>query len=135
MNVLARKIIGVFAHVKRAEQHGACRLHPLDQGRVARSGRQVAVDLRSRTGREALHVKQVLHRKGHAGERTDAPAGGDRGIDLARFGAGTVGGDVGEGIEDLVVLPDPRQCGFGGLDRRKLAAGNRLRDAGRGHSV
>ena len=35
MGVLAGEIIGVFAHVERAEQHGAGRLHPRDQRGVA----------------------------------------------------------------------------------------------------
>ena len=65
-----------------------------------------------------LDVEQVLNRKGHAGERTDAFAGGYRGIDLARPGASALGGDVGEGIEHLVVLPDPRQRSLGNLDGR-----------------
>ena len=36
MHVLARKIVGVFAHVERADQHRAGCLHALDQRGVAR---------------------------------------------------------------------------------------------------
>jgi hypothetical protein len=36
MHVLAGEIIGVFAHVERADQHGAGRLHALDQRGIAR---------------------------------------------------------------------------------------------------
>ena len=31
MHVLAGEVVGVFAHVERADQHGAGRFHPLDQ--------------------------------------------------------------------------------------------------------
>ena len=40
MHVLAGEVVGVFAHVERADQHGAGRLQPLDQRGVAR-GRRV----------------------------------------------------------------------------------------------
>ncbi len=35
MDVLAGEVVGVFAHVERADQHGAGRLHALDQRGVA----------------------------------------------------------------------------------------------------
>ena len=45
VDVLAGEVVGVFAHVERADQHRAGRLQPLDQRRVARGRRAVAVDL------------------------------------------------------------------------------------------
>ena len=38
MDVLAGEVVGVFAHVERADQNRAGRLQPLDQRRVARRG-------------------------------------------------------------------------------------------------
>ena len=100
MHVLARKIIGVFAHVERADQHRAGRFHPLDQGGVARRWRKVPIDLRSGAGGEPLHVEQILDGEGHAGQRARILAGRDGGIDRLRPGAGAIGGHVGEGIQD-----------------------------------
>ena len=40
VHVLAGEVVGVFAHVERADQHRAGRLQPLDQRRVARGRRQ-----------------------------------------------------------------------------------------------
>ena len=40
MHVLAGEVVGVFAHVERADQHRAGRLQPLDQRRVARRRRR-----------------------------------------------------------------------------------------------
>ena len=82
---------------------------------------------------EARDVEQILHREGHAGERADGLAGGDIGIDRARFGTGAIGGDVGEGIEDGVVLLDARERCFGRIERGHLAARNRARDLGGRH--
>ena len=50
MHVLAGEIIGVFAHVERADQHRAGGFQPLDQGGIARRRLQVAIDLRSGAG-------------------------------------------------------------------------------------
>ena len=36
MDVLAGEVVGVFAHVERADEDGAGGFEPLDQGRVAR---------------------------------------------------------------------------------------------------
>ena len=81
MHVLAGEIIGVFAHVERADQHRAGGFHLLDQRGVVLRRRQVAVDLRAGAGRKPLHVEQVLDRERHAGERPERLAGGDGGID------------------------------------------------------
>ena len=39
VHVLAGEVVGVFAHVERADQHGAGRFQALDQRRVARGRR------------------------------------------------------------------------------------------------
>ena len=128
MHILAGEVVGVFAHIERADQHRAGRLHALDQGGVARRRLEVAIDLRSGAGRQPLHVEQVLHRERHAGERAGIFPGRDRGIDCARPGARAIGGHVGEGIQDGIVLGDPRQRRFGHAERRHLSAGHGLRD-------
>ena len=46
-DVLAGEVVGVFAHVQRADQDRAGRFQPRDQRRVGVGGRMVAVDLRS----------------------------------------------------------------------------------------
>ncbi|MGY4465386.1 hypothetical protein ACVWWK_001068 [Bradyrhizobium sp. LB9.1b] len=133
MDILAGEVIGVFAHVERTDQHGAGGLHALDQRGIARGGHAVSVDLRACACGEARDVEQVLHREGHAGERADGLAGGDIGVDRARFGTGAIGGDVGERIEDGVVLLDARKRCFGRIERRHFAARNRARDIGSCH--
>ncbi len=35
MHVLAGEVVGVFAHIERADQHGAGGFQPLDQRRIA----------------------------------------------------------------------------------------------------
>jgi hypothetical protein len=45
VDVLARKVVGILAHVERADQHGAGRLQALDQRGIARCRREIAVDL------------------------------------------------------------------------------------------
>ena len=128
MHILARKIVGVLAHVERADQHGALRLHALDQRRIARRRRQIAVDLRAGAGGKTFYVEQILDRERHAGERPDLLAGGDGGIDRAGFCARAVGGDVGERVQHGIVLGDPRQGGFGRIERGQLAVCYGLRD-------
>ena len=127
MHILAGEIVGVFAHVERADQHGALRLHALDQRGVARRRREIAVDLRSGAGGKTFYVEQVLDRERHAGERPDLLAGGDRGIDRAGFCTRAVGGDVGERIQHGIVFGDPRQARL--RSHRARTACGRLRPA------
>ena len=128
MHILARKIVGVFAHVERADQHGAGRLHALDQRGIARRRRQIAVDLRPGTGGKTFYIEQILHCERHAGKRPDVLAGGDRGVDRAGFGTCPVGSDVRERVQHGIVFGDPRQRGFGRIERGKLAVRYGLRD-------
>ena len=117
MHVLAGEVVGVFAHVERADQHRAGGFHALDQRGVARRRRKVAVDLRARARRQAL-ARRTGSSPRTARRRAGRPfAGGDRGIDRAGLGARAIGGDVGEGIQDGIVLGDPRQRRFGRRER------------------
>jgi hypothetical protein len=135
VNVFAGEVVGVFAHVERADQHGAGSLQPLDQRGIARGRGKIAVDLRSGTRRQTLDVEQVLHGKRHTGERSRRFAGRDCGIDGARFFTRPFGGDVGKGIQGRIVFGDSRQRGFGGLESREFLVLDRVRDVERRHSV
>src|SRR5919197_4832350 len=68
VHVLAGEVVGVFAHVERADEDGARRLQPLDQRRVARGGGMLAVDLRAGERRQSSDVEQVLDREWNARE-------------------------------------------------------------------
>ena len=78
MHVLAGEVVGVLAHVERADKDGAGRLQARDQRRIGRGERPVAVDLGARQRRQARHVEQVLDGKRHAGERAERLARGAR---------------------------------------------------------
>jgi hypothetical protein len=45
MRILAGEVVGIFAHVERADHHGACGLQALDQRGIARRWRTITVDL------------------------------------------------------------------------------------------
>ena len=70
MGVLAGEVVSVLAHVQGADEDRSGRGEPLDQERVPRGRRPLAVDLRSCPGRKPCDVEQVFCRKGHAGERS-----------------------------------------------------------------
>ena len=65
VRVLAGEVVGIFAHVERADENGARLFQPLDQCRIARSRRRIAIDLRAGKRRQAGDVEQVLHRERH----------------------------------------------------------------------
>ena len=72
VDVLAGEVVGVFAHVERADQHGAGGLQALDQRRIARrraAGSRLILEPAS-VGKPA-DVEQVLDRERHAGERPE----------------------------------------------------------------
>ncbi len=126
MHVFAGEIVGVFAHVERANQDRAGGFHAFDQRRVTGGFWQVAIDFRSSAGGKPLHVEQVFHREWHAGELADSLA--RRSIDRLGLRARAIGGDVGEGIEDGIALGDARQRGLDDIQRGHLAARDGLRD-------
>jgi hypothetical protein len=55
----------------------------------------------------------------------------NRGIQRLRRGARAIGGDIGECVQDRIVLRDPRERSFGDGERRDFLRGNRLGDVGR----
>ena len=75
VHVLAGEIVGIFAHVERADQNGAGGFETFDQSRVASGGRRRAIDFRSGQGRHIPDVEQVLDGERHAGKRTERFAG------------------------------------------------------------
>ena len=97
VRVLAGEVVGVFAHVERADQHGAGGFQPLDQRLIVRRRRKLAVDLRPGARRQPFDVEQVLHRERHAGERAERLPGGARVVDrLARLRARSASTSVNE---------------------------------------
>ena len=128
MDVLAGEVVGVFAHVECADEHRAGRFEPRDERRIALRRRQLAVDLRAGAGRQAGDVEQVLHRERHAGKRPERSAPGVFRIEHRRALARPRRGDVGEGIEQRIVLLDARQRRLDDRDRRRLAPIDRARN-------
>jgi hypothetical protein len=112
MDVLASKVIGVFAHIERADQHRALRFQLFDQRRVMLRRRQLAVDLGAGTRREARNIEQVLHRERHARQWAQRLAGGMRDIERFRARQRALGGDVSEGVEHLIASADRGERGF-----------------------
>ena len=71
------------------------------------------IDLRSGERREARDVEEVLHRKGHARQRTRLPARGDRGV----HGVGIAQRALGQDSREAV---DPGIAGAYPLESRPL---------------
>ena len=128
VHILACEVVGVLAHVERADQHGTGRFHALDQGGVAEGRLEVAIDPGSGAGRKALHIDQVFDRERYAGKRPGIFPGRDGGIDGARVGTRAIRGHVGERIQDGIVFGYTRQRRFGDSKRRDLSARDSLRN-------
>ena len=129
MHVLAGEVVGVFAHVERADQHRAGRFQPLDQGCVAWRGRPRAIDLGAGDGGKAFDIEQVLDREGHAGERQFGLVA--HGVDGARPSPRAIGGNGGEGVERRIALFDARKRIVHHAERARPPGADRLRDRGR----
>ena len=84
VNVLAGEVVGVFAHVERADENRAGGLEPFDQSGVACRRRQVAVDLGAGQRRQPCDVEQIFDRERHAGERPERLAARPRIVDRLR---------------------------------------------------
>ena len=132
MHVLARKIVGVFAHVQRADENGAGRLQPFDQHGVVRGRSKLTVDLRSCARRQALHVEQVLHCERDAGEGTDGLARRNRRIDLLCAIDRALGRHIGEGVEQRIVPGNARQRVGDDSGRAQASGRDGLRNLGGG---
>ena len=125
MNILAGEVVGVFAHVERADKDGAGSFEPFDQRRVAARRRAIAVDFRSGAGRKTGHVEQVLHRERYARQRAERLAGGARTVERQGARPRPLRGNIGEGVERRIgdanaferSLNDRRSRGIAGGDR------------------
>ncbi len=126
VHVLAGEVVGVFAHVERADQHRAGGFQARDQRRVFLRRRIGAVDLGAGDGNDAFDVEQVLHRERHAGKRQLSFIG--RGVDRGGAGAGALGGHRGEGVERRIARGDARQRLLDDLGGAHLARRHGLRD-------
>ena len=121
VNILAGEIIGVFAHVQRADQDGAGAFQPLDQRCVAGRWSRVAVDLRARKRRHAGDVEQIFHRERHAGQRRRRFAPGAGVVKRPGTRQRALLGDGGEGIEQRIAGADTRQRRFNDVQRADAA--------------
>ena len=121
VDVLAGEVVGVFAHVQRADKHRAGSFQAFDQGRVARRGRAVAIDLRAGHRWQARDVEQVLDREWHAGQRPEPLAALARCVDFIGACQRALLGYCGEGIERAVLGADARQCSGNDLARGNLS--------------
>ena len=99
VRVLAGEIVGVFAHVERADEDRAGRFETRDERRVRACGRALAVDLRSRARRQARDVEEVLDRERRARERAELFAARAGGVDLLGLLKRARRRHVGEGAE------------------------------------
>jgi hypothetical protein len=109
VHVLAGEVIGVFAHIERADEDRAGGFETAHQHRIARRRRQIAVDFRAGAGRQAGNVDEVLHRERYAGKRPERLA--TRAARIERLGAlaSAFRGDVSEGIDLGIDNSDPRE--------------------------
>ena len=106
MRVLAREIVGVFAHVEGAEQHGAGSFHAGDEHGIVRLRVIAGTDLRACARGKPGDAVEVLHGIRDAGEGPELCACSARLIDGFRFGERTVARDVREGADLAVARVD-----------------------------
>ena len=111
MDVLAGEVVGIFAHVERADEHGAVRLEPLDQRGVARGRGAGPVDLGAGERGQARDIEQVLDRERHADERPEPAAARARRVDRLGLGERARLEHGGERVEHAVELSDARERG------------------------
>jgi DNA-binding GntR family transcriptional regulator len=113
MGVLAREVVGVFAHVERADEDAARRLEPPHQGGVPRGGRVVAVDPRASQRRLPRDIEEILDREGHPGEEPARCALPSVGVDRVGLGERPLGGHGREGADRGIARGDPLQGRMG----------------------
>ena len=126
MGILAREVVGVLAHVERADQDAARCLEPGNYGRVGRGRRAVPVDLRAGARRQAFDVEQVLDRERRPGERPEARPARPGRIDRVCLGERAGSRDVREGAERRVAGLDAVEGLLRDLARARGAGSNRL---------
>ncbi len=125
VGVLAGEVVGVFAHVERADQDGARGLQTRNQRRVGRRRRPVAIDLRAGAGRQPCHVIKILDRERRARQRAQACAAGARRVDPLGLGEGPRRGHVSKGAEGAIARVDAGERLLGQLLSARRAGFNR----------
>jgi hypothetical protein len=135
MPVHAGEVVGVLAHVERADQHGVGCFEATDHDGVARGRRIVAVDLRAGARRQPGDVDQVLDRERHAGERPERRAARALGVDPIGGRAGALGQHIGERIDPRVERGDARKRRVDRVACARCAVGDRGRDRGCGGEI
>ena len=121
VGVLAGEVIGVFAHVERADEDSAGRFEALDQCCITGCWFRIAIDLRSGERCQPGDVEQIFHRERHTGERENRLAARERLIDGLGTNKRALLGDCGERIEQRVARPDARQRRFDNTQRAGTA--------------
>ena len=102
VDVLAGEIVGVFAHVERADEDGASVLEALDHGSISRRRLIFAIDLRPRDRRKSGNVEQILDCERHASQRSKRFAARARFVERTRTIVRTLFGQGGERIEQWI---------------------------------
>ena len=131
VDVLAGEVVGVFAHVERADQHGAGRLQPRDQRGVARwrARRSRLIFEPASVGRPATS-NRFLTANGTPASGPSARPSARRVVDGARLGERARSRDGGEGVERRIALGDARQRRLDHLDGADAAVGDGVGDLG-----
>ena len=114
VRVLAGEVVGVLAHVERAEQHGAGGVHPPHQRGVARraGARSRLIFEPARVGRPATS-KRFFTAKGTPASGPGGRPAARAGVDGRGLGQRPLGGDVGIGVEPVVQRADPGERRLG----------------------
>jgi hypothetical protein len=124
-----REVVGVLAHVERADEQGPGRFQARDQRRVGHSRRAIAVDLGAGARPQSSDVEQVLDGEGRARERPQARSAPARGVDGVGLGESARRGNVGEGAERAIASLDAAQGLLHDLARACGASPDRGRDS------
>ena len=112
VDVLAGEVVGVFAHVQGADQHGTRSFQARNQGGIARCRRKRAIDPGAGARGQPRDVEQVLDRKRNTGERQSRPCVHRRLVDRRGLGNGALAEHRGECVQHRIALTDPGQgCG------------------------
>ena len=117
MDVLAREVVGVLAHVEGADKHRAGSFEAAHERAVALGRRAFAIDLGAGPGRKAGYVDEVLDRERNAGERARRSAGRDAAVDRVGARERALPGDVGERVRAAVDRGDACKRRLGDLPR------------------
>ncbi len=112
--------IGALGHGQLAEDHGARRLQPVDDGGIVGCC-EFLVDQRAGAGRGIGRVAEILYRDWDAMQGAPVQAPGDIGVRGLRLFAGTVLAEMHIALKPCVHVFDPVQHRLGDRQRGHLA--------------